>query len=158
MNLQGEVLGYTHTQTHTHTRARTSPFEVCVCVRWHGLCLRSPPTWIEPSLVQSTAVSFEKPKNKKKALNPAPSLFHVFIWYGSSSPYCHSIQLLRPPGLQPVTTPSLTSGAPWTRSLPLNVSERGKKKKSCACSATAMCLSPLLIKPVGAECKLMQWW
>lgn len=51
----------------------------CVCVRWRGLCLRSPPTWIEPSLVQSTAVSFEKPKNKKSLKSSALPLSCVHL-------------------------------------------------------------------------------
>lgn len=130
VNLQRQLwVTYTHTHPCTHLPLKC----VCVCVGVVSVC--GPPTWIEPGLVQSTAVSFERPKTKR-ALNPATSLFHVFIWYHSSSPYCHSIQLCGP-RLQLVTTPSSTSGARGLICSLWIFSRGGKKKLSertkCSC-------------------------
>lgn len=103
----------------------TTSFEVCVCVCWRGLsAVTTPPLHMnraEPCAVDSCLLWTVQ---RQKALNPVTSLFHVFIWYHSSSPYCRSIQLCSL-GLQLATTLHSSPGVPHL--VPLNEMEEGKK-------------------------------
>lgn len=97
----------------------------CVCVYVGVVCLRSPPPLhmnrAEPCAVDSCLLWTVQ---RQKALNPVTSLFHVFIWYHSSSPYCRSIQLCSL-GLQLATTLHSSPGVPHL--VPLNEMKEGKK-------------------------------
>lgn len=66
VHMFGEALTYTHMRTHTIL------WSVCVCVYVGVVSVCGPPTWIEPGLVHSTAVSFERPKTKSLKSNDLP--------------------------------------------------------------------------------------
>lgn len=66
VHMFGEALRYTHTHAYTH-----HPL-MCVCVYVGVVSVCGPPTWIEPGLVHSTAVSFERPKTKSLKSNDLP--------------------------------------------------------------------------------------
>lgn len=119
MNLLGEAPSYIYTHMCTHIFL----WSVCVYVGVVSVC--GPPTWIEPGLVQSTAVSFERPKTKKglKSRDLPLSCVHLIplfltllslhsaLWPEAAACYCTEFNLW----------------SPWTGLLSLNVSEREKK-------------------------------
>lgn len=98
----------------------------CLCVYVGVVCLRSPPHPLHMNRAEPCAVDscLLWTVQRQKALNPVTSLFHVFIWYHSSSPYCRSIQLCSL-GLQLATT--LHSSPRVPHLVPLNEMEEGKK-------------------------------
>lgn len=86
-------------------------WSVCVCMLAWSVCGHHPPLHMnraEPCAVDSCLLWTVQ---RQKALNPVTSLFHVFIWYHSSSPYCRSIQLCSL-GLQLATTLHSSPGVP----------------------------------------------
>lgn len=96
LNLLGKV-------TYTHICTQTSLWSVCVYVGVVSVC--GPPTWIEPGPVQSTAVSFERPKTKGLKSSDLPlSCVHLIprfltllslhsaLWPGAAT--CYHVQPL----------------------------------------------------------------